>query len=339
MTTANLPLSQPSLITARPQPEPGKSHVRRTSAWQLLRSVLGRVLHPAHLWRAISLQYHRKANRKLFADHRLEFYAKILPSDFLHYGFFETGENNEPESMSLASFAAAQTKYADLLIDLAGDSSAPVLDVGCGMGGLCRLLVDRGFNPTALTPDKLQAAYVAKMQPAIPVLRCKLEKMPSADHRHRYGTIFTAESLQYLKLDQALSILTDILKPGGRWVACDYFLTEQTADKTCHNWELFQEQLAKTGWKITHQRDITANVLPTLGFLHMLGTRFGLPLFNFITLRLRRKQPGAYHLLGKMFGIIEGVATDNVGLIDPTQFALNRRYLMLVIERENQSQL
>lgn len=320
-----------------PPSEPLKTHVRKTSAWRLLRSVLGRVVHPGHLWTAALLQYHRKQSRRLSADHRLELYAKILPSDFLHYGFFETTEDNQPESMSLASFAAAQTRYADLLIDLAGNTGDPVLDVGCGMGGLCRLLIDRGFAPTALTPDRLQAAYVAKMQPSVPLLRCKLEKMATADHLHRYGTVFTAESLQYLKLDQALPVLADILKPGGRWIACDYFLTQRTADRTCHNWEVFQERLEQTGWKITRERDITANVLPTLGFLHMLGTRFGLPLLDYITLRLRRKQPGAYHLLEKMFGIIEGVATDNVGLIDPAQFARNRRYLMLVIERADGS--
>ena len=37
--------------------------------------------------------------------------------------------------------------------------------------------------------------------------------------------------------------------------------------------------------------------------------------------------------LEKMFEIIQGVATDNVGLIDPTQFAHDRRYMMLVMER------
>ena len=201
------------------------------------------------------------------------------------------------------------------------------------MGGLSRMLHDRGFAPTALTPDKTQAAYVGKMQPNTPVLRCKFEKMPAADHMHQFGTVFTAESLQYLKLDQALPILADVLKPGGKWVVCDYFLNHRTTDKTCHNWELFQERLTQTGWKITYERDITANVLPTLAFLHMLATRFGLPLLNFTTLRLRRKQPGLHHLLQRMFDIIEGVASDNVGLIDPSVFAHDRRYMMLVMER------
>jgi hypothetical protein len=70
-----------------------------------------------------------------------------------------------------------------------------------------------------------------------------------------------------------------------------------------------------------------------LGFIHMLATRFGLPLLSFTTLRLRRKQPGLHYLLERMFDIIQGVATDNVGLIDPTQFAKDRRYMMLVMQR------
>ena len=171
------------------------------------------------------------------------------------------------------------------------------------------------------------------MQPRTPVIRSKLEKMCTTDCMHKFGTLFTAESLQYLKLDLALPILADLLKPGGKWVACDYFLNHNSIDKTCHNWEFFQQRLTQTGWRITYERDITANVLPTLGFIHMLATRFGIPLLNFTTLRLRRKQPGLHHLLRGLFEIIHGVATDNVGLIDPVQFAHDRRYMMLVMER------
>jgi MPBQ/MSBQ methyltransferase len=338
MTTIDAPIidaTAPILVGSNSVPKP---HVRKTTAWELLRSVLSRALHPVHLWRAASMQYHRKATRKLFDDHRLALYAQILPSDFLHYGFFDSIDT-APESMSLSALTRAQTRYAELLLELAGNPADPVLDVGCGMGGLSRMLHDAGYAPTALTPDKLQAAYVARMQPNTPVIRSKLEKMDTRDCKQRFGTIFTAESLQYLKLDLALPVLAEILKPGGKWVACDYFLNQRTDDKTCHNWELFQQRLEQTGWRITYQRDVTANVLPTLAFLHMLATRFGLPLLNFTTLRLRRKQPGIHHLLEKMLGILEGVATDNVGLIDPAQFARDRRYMMLVMERSEPQSL
>ena len=208
-----------------------------------------------------------------------------------------------------------------------------MLDIGCGMGGLSRMLKDKGFSPTALTPDRMQAAYVQKNLPGVPVLRTKLEKLVAADYAGQFGTVFTAESLQYLKLDLALPILQTILKPGGKWVACDYFLSRPSTDATCHNWNIFTERLEQNGWRITYERDITANVLPTLGFLHMLATRFGLPMFGFVTLRLRRKQPGIHYLIEKALDQLEGVAADNIALINPSEFAKDRRYMMLVMER------
>ena len=92
------------------------------------------------------MQWNRKATKRLYDDHRLELYNKILPSDFLHYGFFDDAEI-APEAMSLSSITQGQTRYAELLIDLAGSAADPVLDIGCGMGGLSRMLHDRHFTP------------------------------------------------------------------------------------------------------------------------------------------------------------------------------------------------
>ena len=83
-----------------------------------------------------------------------------------------------PRKSACTISPAPQARYAELLIDLAGNPADPVLDIGCGMGGLSRMLKDRGFSPTALTPDRMQAAHVTKNIPDVPVLRCKLEAMP-----------------------------------------------------------------------------------------------------------------------------------------------------------------
>ena len=296
-------------------------------------SVLKRVANPVDLWRAGVLQWNRKANRRLFDDNRLIMYSKILPEDFLHYGYFED-LNRIPEQMSLADFTAAQSKYAELLIELIGAPAGPVLDIGCGMGGLTRLLHERGHEPVALTPDRHQAAYIGRSQPDVSVLRCKLEAMPAQDHARRFGAAVTAESLQYLNLDKSLKVLDEVLQPGGNWVACDYFLTRPSPDRTCHNWDTFNRQIASAGWKITYQRDITANILPTLAFLHMLATRFGLSLMDFATQRLRRKQPGLHHLFAGLLEHLQTVADDNVALIDPAQFVRDRQYMLLKIERQ-----
>ena len=72
-----------------PNLTPAKEHVmRKISGGSLFRGVAGRVFWPGHLWKAFSLHRHRKANRRKFDDTRLALYSQILPSDFLHYGFF-----------------------------------------------------------------------------------------------------------------------------------------------------------------------------------------------------------------------------------------------------------
>jgi cyclopropane fatty-acyl-phospholipid synthase-like methyltransferase len=292
----------------------------------------GRAINPAQWVKAVRLQRGRKAHRHTFDDAQLALYAKILPSDFLHYGYFDDPQVR-PEEMSLADVARAQERYAELLLDLAGDVADPVLDVGCGMGGLCRMLRDRRYKPVALTPDRLQASHIAATLPDVPLIRCKFEALPAEAHRAAYGTVITSESLQYLKLAQALPILQAVLKPGGRWVACDYFHVRPSNDRSCHVWDEFTARVADAGWRIASQRDVTAHVLPMLGYIHMWATRFGVPLMQFAFLRLRRKQPALHHLAGGVIELLEGLAAKNVDLIDPAQFARHKRYMLCALER------
>src|SRR4051812_26145264 len=143
---------------------------------QVSRRVVARTLNPRHLVEAAKLQIRRKAHRHSYDDAQLALYSQILPSDFLHYGFFDDPDIR-PEDMSLSDIVGAQQRYSELLLDLAGKPTEPVLDVGCGMGGLSRLLRDRGFAPVALTPDRLQAAHVRSALPDVPVIRSKFEQL------------------------------------------------------------------------------------------------------------------------------------------------------------------
>jgi hypothetical protein len=169
----------------------------------------------------------------------------------------------------------------------------------------------------------------------VPVVRCKFEELDVAagGHRGRYGTVFTSESLQYLKLDRALPKLAEVLRPGGRWVACDFFHARPSDDPSLHAWDEFRGRLSAAGWRVAYERDITPHVLPTLGYLHMWATRFGLPAMEFSFLRLRRKQPGVYHLVERVLDALAGAARENAGLIDPARFAADRRYMLVAAER------
>src|SRR5665213_2162377 len=305
---------------------------RKLKGSAVVKSLLGRAANPKHLVNAARLQIHRKKHRHAYDDAQLALYSRILPSDFLHFGYFDE-PTPLPQDMSLAGLARAQDRYAQFLLELAGDKTRPVLDIGCGMGGLSRLLLSNGYSPTALTPDRLQAAHIRATMPDVPVIQCKLEALKTADHEHKYGTLFTAESLQYLKLGKALPVLETLLSLGGRWVACDYFHRQPSDDHSCHEWDAFTARLHATGWRIASQREITQNVLPTRAYIHMWATRFGLPLMQFAFLRLRRKQPGLHHLLSGALDLLTGLANNNVALIDPVRFAAEKRYMLLAMER------
>ena len=172
-----------------------------------------------------------------------------------------------------------------------------------------------------------------KTQPDIELIRGKFEAMKADDHAGRFGTVITSESLQYLKLAAALPVLEKVLRQGGSWVACDFFYREPSEDRSLHVWDEFTAHLARTGWQITYQRDITSHVLPMLAYIHMWATRFGMPLMQFGFLRLRRKNPGVHHLVSGALDDLHDLAADNIPLIDPKHFAAKKKYMLLVMKR------
>jgi cyclopropane fatty-acyl-phospholipid synthase-like methyltransferase len=328
-------------------PDSGPKTLR---AGTVTKGVLKRVAHPRHLWNAIKLQRGRKrdraANKKVRGDAQLQLLSQLLPSGFLHYGYFDD-PNRAPEDISLNEILAAQLRYAEVLADEVHDRTAPVLDIGCGMGGLIGLFKGRGFTPVALTPDAWQIAHVREKYPDVEAVHAKFEELPADEHAGRYGTVVTSESLQYLKLDEAVPLMERVLKPGGRWVACDYFQTaaaasaaagdakagRKTRHRSGHEWNAFRARVVEAGWHITLERDITPHVLPTLRYLHMWGSRFGLPLVSFGIGKLQRKHPGVHYVLEDVLREVQAVLADNLRIVDPESFAAKRRYMLLVMTR------
>ncbi|HPD55863.1 MAG TPA: class I SAM-dependent methyltransferase [Smithellaceae bacterium] len=295
--------------------------------------VLKRFFYPQHLFRVIKLQIGRKKQKRAFDDAQLKLFSKLLPGDFLHYGYFEDTQT-KPEDISLNDIYRAQENYGWQIVNLIDDYEQPALDIGCGMGGLIALMQKKGIKVTALTPDKNQAKHIREKYLGVELLECRFEDMKADDFSSSFGTVITSESLQYLKLDQSLPIIDKILQKNGKWIVCDYFKTGARGGKSGHNWEIFTDKLAKYGFEITSERDITPHIMPTIRYVDMLSTKIGLPVKDFVLEKLKVKAPGLYYALQGALPEIEAKIKKNTDKTDPDIFAANKRYMLLVIERK-----
>jgi len=292
-----------------------------------------KLIYPSKLLQLSRLATKNKHSGRVTNDKQLKVYSQVLSADFLHYGYFDD-PSIVPEALSLHDIEQAQLRYAQLLLGQISDKGAPVLDVGCGMGGLLNLLLEKGFSPFALTPDREQAQYVREKYSTVPIIEGKFEDMPEDRYRDFFGTIITSESLQYLDLDKAPRRVDRLLKTGGRWIVGDYFrITETRERKSGHVWEKFLEKLEGTSCKLVYQQDITRNVLPTLAYVDMWGRKAGLPAVTFSIEKLQKKHPAVYFLFAELIEDLRVYIADHLDLVSPEIFAREKKYMLLILEK------
>lgn len=292
-----------------------------------------KLIYPSQLLQLSRLARKNKRSRRATNDAQLKVYSQVLSGDFLHYGYFDD-PSIVPEALSLHDIERAQLRYAELLLEQISDKVAPVLDVGCGMGGLLNLLLDKGFSPFALTPDRGQAQHIREKYPTVPIIEGKFEDVPEDRYPGLFGTIITSESLQYLDLDKAPRLVDRLLKAGGLWIVSDYFrITETSKGKSGHVWEKFPEKLEETSCKLIYQQDITKNVLPMLAYVDMWGRKAGLPAVTFSIEKLQKKHPAVYFLFAELIENLRVYITDHLDLVSPEIFAREKKYMLLVLEK------
>jgi SAM-dependent methyltransferase len=291
-----------------------------------------RVVYPRHALALAKCFRPRPKDRKSAHDAELKFCADVLPGDFLNYGYYDD-PSIPPDQISLHHIQQAQIRYGQLLVNEICDRQSAALDAGCGMGGLLNLLVAQGFNATALTPNRSQMQHIRARHPNLPFIEGKFDPATLQEYGQRFGTVITSESFQYIKLVPGLKTLQHVLAPSGRWILCDYFRIAETKRRSGHQWTDFNEALSTHGWKVVSQRDITANVLPTLRYLHMLGERVGMAAADFIVGKIRRKRPAVYHLLEGVIGDWRAYVAEQIETVSPEVFAREKKYMLMVMER------
>ena len=281
------------------------------------------------------------------ANAQLLLYNRMLPGDFLHYGYFDDPEV-PPERVSFDDLHRAQLRYAEKLAGLIDLPDQPVLDAGSGMGGMLGLLRSAGHEVTGLTPDRFQVEHIRSAYPGIPVLHCRFEDLAADRFVDRFmahfGTIIHSESIQYMQPEGVFAAIGQILASNGQWIVADYFRREdgagageaaQSGARNRSGWRLdaFRARLGEHGFRIAREEDITAHVLPTLGFARLLADRIGLPALDFARDKLRAKSPGLHYVVENVVERARDAAVRGAAVLDPSAFAAEKQYLIMSIRR------
>ena len=175
----------------------------------MVKSIAGRLFLPRNWSPFLRCFRSRNGVTKAADDATLKLYGQLLPGGFLNYGYSEDPAV-PPEKMNIAGVQEAQIRYGERLADLVLDKENRVLDAGCGMGGLVGLLLKRGLQPTALTPNRTQIRRVRGDFPNVPMIEGRLEEIPLPEFHHTFGTVITSESFQYMKLPVALDVIDQV---------------------------------------------------------------------------------------------------------------------------------
>jgi cyclopropane fatty-acyl-phospholipid synthase-like methyltransferase len=301
---------------------------------KLLTRVLTKLINPKTYIALCRIRRERKRKKgDVFVDSSLKLYAQITPGQFLHYPYFSDPDVNI-DDISRNQIKEAGENYVRLIIDKIEDRESPVLDVGCGLGELSNLLHTMGYSPVALTPDQYQCECIRKNYPDLELIESKFEDIDSSRYGQHFGTIITAESLQYLKLDRALPLMGSLLKPGGLWIIGDYFkLKEKSSLHGGKQWVQFVDQINKSGWEIASQQDITRNILPFIAYCNVLGSSLLIPIIDHCVDWVRRKKPGIFYLVGETLELLRSELMKLMDYIDPDVFCRERKYMMLVLKK------
>lgn len=288
-------------------------------------------LNPIAWYKALSYARQSAKFDKSTFDLELYLYSKILSNNMLHYGYFENTDV-APATISLKQLEDAQVKYAQNIIDEIKDTQNPVLDIGCGMGGLSSMIMDKKIPVECLTPNKNQVDFIRQ---TFPNLTCHPSKFEELKTDQRYGTLINSESIQYISLDKAFEQADKIAMPNARWIIVDYFRKNNDGiNKSSHLIADFLKKIESSNWQLVSQRDITPNVLPTLRFANMYVERFLMPIKHFGYEKLRFKKPVLYFMTTAIREKIEQKITKEKASIDPIKFAAEKQYLFFVLERK-----
>ncbi|UCH13289.1 MAG: class I SAM-dependent methyltransferase [Bacteroidales bacterium] len=234
---------------------------------------------------------------------------QLLGLQDLHYGFWDEGRKPE-----IADFVNAQKRYSEFIIasirDSVDNTSAKILDVGCGTGAMISELIKLGYQvdgviPSAFFKEKIEQRLrdIDSTNKSI-IYNCMFEDFPESERRNQYDLIFFSESFQYISMIKGFPVLQSLLKEKGKILICDFFKTVHhgdggPGDKSMGGGHRLNEfyDMIKGSYKILKDEDITGNVSPNLELMNDILMNRISPTIKYVDLFLVKRYRIIYTFL------------------------------------------
>ena len=228
-------------------------------------------------------------------DIGLRLLNKLFGLQYLHYGYFD---GVEP---TMANLPQAQEAWVQVLLSHIPAGTKDIYDVGCGVGGIAKQLVDRGYNVTCVDPDPYMIEQTQiRTNHKIASRVGYYEKIPDLP-ANVADLVLMPESCQYISPIEGFEQTKRILRDGGYFLTADFFkirdLDQPYLSKSGHRFEEFIETGRKAGFELVTTKDITRETAPTMDIYQKLILEKVLPVIEGVFEFASRVVPWLYKIL------------------------------------------
>ncbi len=271
-------------------------------------------------------------------DNVLKLYSKTIKSEFLHYGYWENPDLINYEKITLNEIKNAQNRYIKNLSSYIPSNVKKVLDVGCGIGGNTKFLIEKGYNVEALSPDDYQKSIInKKFNDKVIFHHTKFENFIS---KNKYDLILESESACYIKIDEGFKKASEILNLEGYLLVSDYFVYYKDESKnphlkSSHDLNNYLSIAKEYGFELIKEYDQTENTMPTLDYAKYFVERFLNPAIEYGLYSANKNFPKLSLIIEKFIGSKLNKKKEQLRLINSSEFRKYRKYMIFLFQKKN----